>query len=46
MGFATGDDANTRAVALCEGHTAITCQLYAVDQEVVYPPAYPASPPQ
>ena len=46
MGFATGDDANTRAVALCEAHTAIRCQLYAVDQEVVYPPVYPASPPQ
>jgi hypothetical protein len=35
-GYASGDDAKSNALAACQRETGIECQLYAVDDEVVW----------
>jgi dienelactone hydrolase len=40
-GYATGDDAQRLALAHCAEHTQATCELYAVDQRIVYRQAAP-----
>jgi dienelactone hydrolase len=37
-GYASGDDAKSNALAACQRETGIECQLYAVDDEVVWRP--------
>lgn len=35
-GYASGDDAKSTALAVCQRETGLECQLYAVDDEVVW----------
>lgn len=38
LGWATGDDALSRALAFCQRRTGQACKLYAVDDDVVWVP--------
>ncbi len=38
FGWAVGDDALSRALALCQRRTGLACRLYAVDSDVVWTP--------
>ncbi len=38
MGYASGDDAMSKALGFCQRRTGVACKLYAVDDDVVWTP--------
>ena len=38
LGYASGDDAMSNALAICQRRTGLPCKLYAVDNDVVWVP--------
>ena len=38
LGYASGDDAMSKALGICQRSTGLPCKLYAVDNDVVWGP--------
>jgi hypothetical protein len=38
LGYASGDDAMSKALGFCQRRTGLPCKLYAVDNDVVWVP--------